>query len=60
MFCNGKAILQNVDLIREAGQNRPLIREVSGLQPDAQGKLLLEFVPLINYATVTAIEIVPE
>jgi hypothetical protein len=37
-----------------------LIREVSGLQPDAQGKLLLEFVPLRNYATVTAIEIVPE
>jgi Malectin domain len=60
VFCNGKAILQNLDLIKEAGQNRPLIREVSGLQPDAQGKLLLEFVPLRNYATVTAIEIVPE
>ena len=60
VFCNGKAILQNVDLIQEAGQNRPLIREVSGLQPNAQGKLLLEFVPVRNYATVTAIEIVPE
>ncbi len=60
VFCNGKAILQNVDLIREAGENRPLIRKVSGLEPNAQGKLLLEFVPVRNYATVTAIEIVPE
>jgi Malectin domain len=60
VFCNGKAILQNVDLIKEVGENRPLIRKVSGLEPNAQGKLLLEFVPLRNYATVTAIEIVPE
>ena len=60
VFCNGKAILQNVDLIKETGENRPLIRKVSGLEPNAQGKLLLEFVPLRNYATVTAIEIVPE
>jgi hypothetical protein len=58
VFCNGKAILQNVDLIKEVGENRPLIRKVSGLEPNAQGKLLLEFVPLRNYATVTAIEIV--
>lgn len=60
VFCNGKAVLENLDLIKEAGENRPLIRKVSGLQPNAQGKLLLEFVPLRNYATVTAIEIVPE
>jgi hypothetical protein len=60
VFCNGKVILQNVDLIKEAGENRPLIRRVSGLEPNAQGKLLLEFVPVRNYATVTAIEIVPE
>jgi Malectin domain len=60
VFCNGKAVLQNVDLIKEAGENRPFIRKVSGLEPNAQGKLLLEFVPVRNYATVTAIEIVPE
>ena len=60
VFCNGKAVLQNLDLIKDAGENRPLIRKVSGLEPNAQGKLLLEFVPLRNYATVTAIEIVPE
>lgn len=60
VFCNGKAVLQNVDLIKEAGENRPLIRKVTGLEPNAQGKLLLEFVPMRNYATVTAIEIVPE
>ena len=60
VFCNGKAVLQNVDLIKEAGENRPFIRKVSRLEPNGQGKLLLEFVPVRNYATVTAIEIVPE
>jgi hypothetical protein len=59
VFCNGKVILQNVDLIKEAGENRPVVRKVSGLEPNAQGKLLLEFVPVRNYATVTAIEVVP-
>jgi hypothetical protein len=60
VFCNGKAILKDFDLIKEAGENRPLTRKVSGLEPNAQGKLLLEFVPVRNYATVTAIEVMPE
>jgi hypothetical protein len=60
VFCNGKAILADLDLIKEAGENRPLIRRVSGLEPNAQGKLLLEFVPTRAYATVTAIEVVAQ
>ena len=60
VFCNGKEILHEVSLIKEIGANRPLVRKVSGLEPNAQGKLLLEFVPTRNYATVTAIEIVPQ
>jgi hypothetical protein len=60
VFCNGKAILPNLDLIKEAGENRPLVRRVSGLEPNAQGKLLLEFVPTRAYATVTAIEVVAQ
>ncbi|HMK20773.1 MAG TPA: malectin domain-containing carbohydrate-binding protein, partial [Terriglobales bacterium] len=60
VFCNGKAILPNLDLIKEAGENRPLLRRVSGLEPNAQGKLLLEFVPTRSYATVTAIEVVAQ
>lgn len=60
VFCNGKTVLSNLDIVEEAGENRPLVRRIKGLEPNAQGKLLLEFVPVTHYATVTAIEIVPE
>ena len=60
VFCNGKAIVRRLNLKDEAGENRPLMREVTGLQPNAQGKLLLEFVPLSQYATVSAIEVVAQ
>jgi hypothetical protein len=60
VFCNGKSILANLNILEQAGDNRPLIRKSTGLQPNAQGKLLLEFVPVSRYATVTAIEVVPE
>lgn len=60
VFCNGKAILQDLDVLEEAGDNRPLVRKITGLEPNAQGKLLLEFVPVSDYATVTAIEVVPQ
>jgi hypothetical protein len=60
VFCNGKAIVHHLNLKKEAGENRPVIRRFSGLEPNAQGKLLLEFVPVSQYATVSAIEVVPE
>ena len=60
LFCNGKVILRDVNLIKEAGENHPLVRKRSGLEPNAQGKLLFEFVPTRKYATVSAIEVVPQ
>lgn len=60
VFCNGKAILANFNIVGEVGENRPLVRKIKGLEPNAQGKLMLEFVPMSGYATVTAIEVVPE
>ena len=60
VFCNGKLVIRQLDLTREAGQNHSLVRRISGLQPNAQGKLLLEFVPTSQYATVSAIELVSE
>jgi hypothetical protein len=33
---------------------------LAGLEPNAQGKLLLSFVPVEGYATVAGIEVVPE
>ena len=60
VYCNGKAIVRDLDIFKEVGENRPLIRTVTGLEPNAQGKLVLEFVPIKDYATVTAIEVLPE
>jgi hypothetical protein len=60
VFCNGKVILRDLDLIKLAGENHPVVRRVSGLEPNAQGKLLLEFVPTRSYATVSAIEVLPQ
>jgi len=60
VFCNGKTILANLNILEQAGENRPLVRKIKGLEPNAQGKLLLEFVPITRYATVTAIEVLPE
>lgn len=60
VFCNGKAILRNVDIMHEVGEDRPLVVKVKGLEPNAQRKLLVEFVPVTRYATVSAIEVVAE
>jgi hypothetical protein len=60
VFCNGRTILANLNLLDEAGENPPLVKKVRGLEPNAQGKLLLEFVPVSRYAIVSAIEVVPE
>jgi hypothetical protein len=60
VFCNRKLVLREVNILDQAGEGRPLVRRITGLEPDAQGKLLLEFVPLRYYATVTAIEVMPQ
>ena len=65
VFCNGKVLLQNFDAAREAsqreaGQTDVIVRRASGLVPNAQGKLLLSFVPVEGYATVTGIDVVPQ
>ena len=60
VFCNGKTILPDLNILEQVGENRPLVRRIKGLEPNAQGKLLLEFVPVTRYATVSAIEVVPD
>ena len=60
VVCNGKAILRNLNIMERVGQNRPLVMKIKGLEPSAQGKLLVEFVPVTRYATVSAIEVVGE
>ena len=60
VYCNHKLLLHDVNVLDEVGENRPLVRQFTGLLPNAQGKLLLEFVPSSDYATVSAIEVVSQ
>lgn len=60
VFCNGTVLLKNFNLTKEARQSDVVIRKFAGLEPNAQGKLLLSFVPVEGYATVTGIEVLAE
>jgi hypothetical protein len=59
--CNGVALVRNLDVAKEAGgPSRVLVKTFRGLHPSAQGKLLFSFVPVKNYASVYAIEVLDE
>jgi hypothetical protein len=60
VFCNGRALLEKFDLPDAARQADIVVRKFSGLEPNAQGKLLLSFVPVEGYASVTGIEVMPQ
>jgi hypothetical protein len=60
VFCNGRTLIGNFDLGKEAGKTDVVIRRFVGIEPNAQGKLLLNFVPVAGYATVSGIEVLPE
>jgi len=58
VFADGVTLLRNFNVMKEAGgSHRAVIRTFENLQPDAQGKIVLEFVPVMNYAEVNAIEV---
>jgi len=57
VYANGASLLRNFEIAKEAGVNREIVKVFENLQPNAQGALWLEFVPVQNYAEVNAIEI---
>ena len=59
IYANGVALIRKFDVLKEAGEpNRGLEKVFNGLEPNAQGELDIQFVPLSNYAEVNAIEVV--
>lgn len=46
--------------MKEAGSGRALVKTYHGLRPNAQGKLIVSFVPDVNYASVDAVELEEE
>lgn len=60
VYCGGTAILRQFDIFREAGEDHALEKVFHGIEPNAQGRVDLTFEPVVNYATVQAIELVDE
>ena len=60
VLCNGLALTRNLDIVGAAGSGRALVKTYHGLLPNAQGKLIVAFVPDVNYASVDALEVEEE
>ena len=60
MYCNGKTLLEDFDVYKEAGSQRVITKTFRGIRPSVQGKINLNFEPVINNATVSAIEVLEE
>jgi hypothetical protein len=58
VFGNGVALLRVFDVAKEAGgPNRAIVKVFDNVEPNAQGNIVLDFVPLRNYAEVNALEV---
>lgn len=58
VYCNGESLLRKFDILREAsGEGRPVVRTFTGIRPNAQGKILLSFVPVRGMACINGIEV---
>lgn len=61
IYCNGLALARAFDILKEAGAvNFAVQKTFHGLHPNAQGKLVLSFVPVVNYANIHSIEVTDE
>ncbi|HEU4655709.1 MAG TPA: malectin, partial [Steroidobacteraceae bacterium] len=60
VFCNGQTLLQDFDIYKEAGSLRVVTKTFTGIKPSAQGKINLTFEPVVNNATISAIEVLDE
>jgi hypothetical protein len=61
ILCNGVELRRGFDIFREAhGSYRAVILPLHGLQPDPQGKLTISLLPVHNYASLNALEVVDE
>ncbi|HEY1183751.1 MAG TPA: hypothetical protein VGE89_06175 [Bryobacteraceae bacterium] len=59
-MCNGVALLDDSGVFKEAGSLRLLTMTFHHLKPTAQAKLNLTSEPIVNFATVSGIEVLDE
>lgn len=60
VYCNGATLLNDFDIFKEAGSLHALTKTFNHLRPTPEGKLDITFDPLVNYATISAIEVIDE
>lgn len=62
VYCNGSTLLKNFDILKETGGagGRAVVRTFRHIPASPQGKIVLNFVPVSNYALINAIEVIPE
>jgi hypothetical protein len=59
VYCNGTTLLNDFDILKEAGGGkRAIVRIFHNIPASPQGKIDLTFVPVVNYALVNAIEVI--
>jgi hypothetical protein len=60
VYVNGIALLRDFDILKGAAPNTAIDKAFHAVTPTAQGRLVISFVPIKDYASVHAIEIVDE
>jgi hypothetical protein len=60
VFCNGETLLRDFDIYKEAGSLRALTKSFTNIAPSAFGEINLDFEPVVNNATISAIEVLEE
>lgn len=61
ILCNGVALKRGLDIFQEAGgANRAMTWSAHNLEPNPQGKLVIMLVPVRNYASINALEVIDE
>jgi hypothetical protein len=57
--CNDEMLLKNFDILATSG-SAPVVKTFDNIQASAGGRIELSFMPVVNYAVVNAIEVLPE
>ncbi|MGB7762136.1 MAG: malectin domain-containing carbohydrate-binding protein [Bryobacteraceae bacterium] len=62
VYCNGNTLLQDFDILKEAGGvgNRAVVRTFNHIPASPLGKIDLTFAPVANYSLINAIEVLEE
>jgi hypothetical protein len=60
VFCNGSTLLEDFDIFKEVGNLHAVTKTFHHLRPSTEGKLDITFDPIVNNATVSAIEVIDE